>query len=80
MSFMAEVVLNGPSVVDLHRTTPWLWLNCEHCQHHAPLACAVAVIRWGRDASSDVLRQRARCTACGNKRATIQHPLLSECQ
>jgi hypothetical protein len=30
---------------DLHRTTPWLWLNCERCQHHAPLACAVAVIR-----------------------------------
>ena len=24
--------------------------------------------------SSDVLRQRARCTACGNKGATIQHP------
>ena len=59
---------------DLHRATPWLWLNCERCQHHAPLACAVAVIRWGRDASSDVLRQRARCTACGHKGATIQHP------
>jgi hypothetical protein len=59
---------------DLHRATPWLWLNCERCQHHAPLACAVAVIRWGRDASSDVLRERARCTRCGNKGATIQHP------
>ena len=59
---------------DLHRATPWLWLHCERCQHHAPLACAVAVIRWGRDASSDVLRERARCTACGNKGATIQHP------
>jgi hypothetical protein len=45
---------------DLHHATPWLWLNCERCQQHAPLACAVAVIRWGRDASSDVLRQRAR--------------------
>ena len=59
---------------DLHRATPWLWLNCEQCQHHAPLACAVAVIRWGRDASSDVLRQQARCTACGHKGATIQQP------
>jgi hypothetical protein len=39
-----------------------------------PLACAVAVIRWGADASSDRLRQRARCTSCGNKGATIQHP------
>jgi hypothetical protein len=37
---------------DLHRATPWL--NCERCQHH--LACSIAVIRRGRDASSDVLR------------------------
>jgi hypothetical protein len=59
---------------DLHRATPWLWLNCERCQHHAPLACAVVVIRWRRDASSDVLRQRARCTRCSHKGATIQHP------
>ncbi len=52
---------------DLQRATPWLWLNCKRCQHHAPLACAVAVIRWGASTSSDVLRQRARCTAapCG---------------
>jgi hypothetical protein len=54
---------------DLHRATPWLWLNCERCQHHAPLACAVAVIRWGRNESSDVLRQRARCTRCDHKGA-----------
>jgi hypothetical protein len=32
------------------------------------------IIRWGPDASSDVLRQRARCTACGNLGATLQHP------
>jgi hypothetical protein len=25
-------------------------------------------------ASSDRLRERARCTSCGNKGATIQHP------
>jgi hypothetical protein len=59
---------------DLHSVTPWLWLNCERCQHYAPLACAVAVIRWGRNASSDVLRERARCTACGHKGATLQRP------
>ena len=34
-------------------------------QYHAPLTCAVAVIRWGRDASSDVLRERARCARFG---------------
>jgi hypothetical protein len=26
---------------DLHRATPWVWLNCEKCPHHAPLVCAV---------------------------------------
>ncbi len=41
---------------------------------HAFRACAVLVIRWGPDTSSDKLRQCARCTACGNKGATIQHP------
>ena len=63
-----------PTLGELHHATPWLWLHCEKCQHHAPLACAVPVIRWGADASSDVLRQRARCTACGRKGATLQHP------
>jgi hypothetical protein len=32
------------------------------------------VIRWGANTSSDKLRRSARCTACGNKGATIQHP------
>ncbi|MGO9399877.1 MAG: hypothetical protein ACLP19_18835 [Xanthobacteraceae bacterium] len=57
---------------DLHSATSWL--HCKKCQHYAPLACAVPVIRWGADASSDKLRQCARCTACGSKGATIQHP------
>ena len=63
-----------PTLGELQRATPWVWLWCERCQHHAPLACAVAVIRWGADVSSDRLRQRARCSACGKKGATIQHP------
>jgi hypothetical protein len=59
---------------DLHRATPWLWLYCATCPHHAPLACAIPVIRWGAGTSRDKLRQCARCTACGHKGATIQHP------
>jgi hypothetical protein len=35
-----------PTLGELRRTTPWIWLWCERCRHHAPLACAVAVIRW----------------------------------
>jgi hypothetical protein len=63
-----------PTLGDLQRATPWIWVSCERCQHYAPLACAVAVIRWGPNTSSDKLRRCARCTACGNKGATIQHP------
>jgi hypothetical protein len=59
---------------DLDRATPWLWLHCEKCQHYAPLACAVPVVRWGADASSDVLRERALHRLRGAKGATIQHP------
>ncbi|MGA9893920.1 MAG: hypothetical protein WBE48_03390 [Xanthobacteraceae bacterium] len=36
--------------------------------------CAVAVIRWGANVSSDKLRQCARCTGCGGKGATLTHP------
>jgi hypothetical protein len=63
-----------PTLGELQRATPWVWLWCERCRHHAPFACAVAVIRWGPDASSDKLRAGARCTSCGNKGATVQHP------
>ena len=37
----------GTTLGDLHRATPLVWLNCEKCPHHAPLACAAAVNRWG---------------------------------
>ena len=35
------------------------------CLHHSSLARAVPVIRWGADASNNVLRQRAGRTPCG---------------
>src|SRR6266513_2990955 len=60
-----------PTLGELQRSTPWVWLWCERRQHHAPLACAVAVIRWGPSTSSDKLRTAARCTSCGSKGATL---------
>jgi hypothetical protein len=39
---------------ELQRATPWVWLWRERCQHHAPLARAVALILWGPDASTDM--------------------------
>ena len=38
------------------------------------MGLAAAVIRWGAEASSNVLRERARCTRCGSLGATLQHP------
>jgi hypothetical protein len=58
---------------DLQRLSPWIWLNCEKCQHYAPLVCAVPVIRWGPNTSSDKLRAVRPRTAYGHKGATIQH-------
>src|SRR5690348_18251292 len=68
---MREIGLR-PTLGELQQATPWVWLWCERCQHHAPLACAVAVIRWEPNASSDKLRAGARCTSCGSKGATLQ--------
>jgi hypothetical protein len=63
-----------PTRGELQREYSWAWLWCERCQHRAPFAFAAAVIRWGPGASSDRLRERVRCTGCGSKGATIQHP------
>jgi hypothetical protein len=40
----------------------------------SPAPVPVPVIRWGAGTSNDELRQCARCTACGYKGATVQHP------
>jgi len=62
------------TLADLRGVTPWLWVICERCLHRAPTALAPWIIRWGADASSDMLRRSARCTECGGKGATIQIP------
>ena len=62
------------TLADLQRVTPWLWVCCEQCQHRSPAAIVPLMIRWGVDASSDMLRHAARCTRCGGKGATVQLP------
>ena len=44
---------------DLQRSSPWVWLNCEKCPHHAPLACAVPVVRWRADIERQASAMRA---------------------
>jgi hypothetical protein len=70
--------LTTATLGQLHRPPGWVWVYCTRynppCPHHAPMALAPLIIRWGPDASSDMLRACARCTVCGHKGATLQHP------
>jgi len=63
-----------PTLAELQRSHCWTWVYCEKCLHHAPMALVPLIIRWGAETSSDRLRQSARCTKCGHKGATLQHP------
>jgi len=59
-----------PTLGQIHRPPGWLWLICDRyppCLHRAPVALAPLIIRWGPDASSDMLRRSARCQVCGHK-------------
>ncbi len=64
------------TLADLRTGACWVWLYCEgrDCHHSAPMALAPPIIRWGADGSSDLLRQRVRCTQCGSRGATLRAP------
>ena len=67
---------HAPTLGQLNTNPHWLWLYCRNygqCHHSAPAAIAPYVIRWGADASSDLLRTRARCTKCGSIGADLRH-------
>jgi hypothetical protein len=63
-----------PTLASLRRSTCWLLLYCKACPHHARQALAPVIIRWGPDASSNLLRQHARCSHCGARGGTLMHP------
>jgi hypothetical protein len=44
------------------------------------LALAPFVIRWGAEASSNVMRERLRCAVCGHLGAVLQHPSWIDAQ
>jgi len=64
----------APTLEQLRRGHPWCWVVCERCLHRRPVAFVPLIIRWGPDASSNLIRRSARCTECGGKGATLQHP------
>jgi hypothetical protein len=65
-----------PTLEQLRRSACWWWLHCQNqpCLHKAPLALTPCIIRWGAEASSDLLRRSAQCSRCGRKGAILQHP------
>jgi hypothetical protein len=63
-----------PTLGEIRRNTPWLWLNCPACRNYRPIALTPLIIRWRADASSDVLRRSARCARCGHKGALLMRP------
>jgi hypothetical protein len=66
---------------ELRRSAPWWWLYCKdsQCLRRTPVALTPFIIRWGPDASSDLLRASARCAVCGGRGATLQHPSWGGC-
>jgi len=61
-----------PTLHALNRDAPhWLWLHCPACKRNVATPLAPFVIRWGLDASSDVLRHNARCIVCGRRGALL---------
>lgn len=68
-----------PTLAQLRGSSCWVWVCCAEfgCNHSSPWAYAPLIIRWGPDASGNVLRRRARCTRCGNLGATLRHPSWS---
>ena len=63
-----------PTIGELAAYIDWFWVICSTCRHQTAVKFAPLIERFGADASSDVIRQSARCTACGHKGATLQHP------
>jgi hypothetical protein len=65
-----------PTLGQIAAQSSWVWINCEarDCHHGAPLKLADAITRYGAAASSNVLRQRSRCTKCGAIGATLRLP------
>src|ERR1700752_3777173 len=62
-----------PTLAEMRHAAPWLWLWCRNvnCRHKEPMALAPLIIRWGGGASSDLLRQSARCKCCGRQVLTF---------
>ncbi len=64
-----------PTMAQTRATHYWLWVHCTNtcCNRHVALPITPLLIRWGDDASNDMLRTSLRCVACGHKGVTLTH-------
>ena len=60
----------------LRSDAKWIWVHCNsrYCYHKAAAAFAPLAIRWGMDAPVTLIRERFRCSHCGEKVATTTAP------
>jgi hypothetical protein len=65
-----------PTLGQLRQHISWAWLHCDNiaCRHRRPIALTPLIIRWTAAMSSERLRKAARCTRCGRRGASLQHP------
>jgi len=65
-----------PTLGQLAAQASWVWVHCEarDCHHRAPVELAGIVARFGSGKTSNLLRERAKCSRCGALRATLRLP------
>jgi hypothetical protein len=47
----------APTLDEFRRDCLWRWVVCERCLHRKVVAFTTLIVRWGPDASSDILRR-----------------------
>ena len=63
MNDAREALAAPPTRAELRRHQCWVWIHGKlGCLRRAPMTLAPAIIYWGPDASSDLLRERVRCS------------------
>jgi putative SOS response-associated peptidase YedK len=58
------------------RESKWMWVSCpvRECGHRAAVAFAPLAIRWGMNATTQMVRRKFRCSRCGNLGALTYSP------
>lgn len=70
----------GPvaTIGNLAEHSDWIWITCNGCLRSRPSKMDQYVARWGAEASSDLIRQRVRCSACGHLGVHLQRTHLGD--